>query len=70
MNTSNLSVPNQVKELPDVGTQLSIKTFNGSVFVVDQNGKLVDGQISVKAETSVDDITRVTLTFYSYDNEL
>ena len=50
-------------------TYLSTYSENGNVYVVDQNGDLVNGVISNTIETSVDSGTVITLTAYSYEEK-
>jgi hypothetical protein len=48
-------------------TVLSVKSANGSIFLVDEKGEMIQGLISVTAETSVADGTIITAKFYSHN---
>ena len=65
---SNLSIPQGHPDMPKTGnTRLSIKASGGHIWVVDQDGFMVDGVISVKAHTAIDELTTLEIKCYSHD---
>lgn len=57
--------------MPDVTprtgkTFLSVKQIDGNIFIVDQDGDLINGLISCKASTSFDEGTTLELKAYSH----
>lgn len=51
------------------GTFLSVKEVNGSIYIVDQNGEMINGLVSCSAHTSIGDYPTLELIAYSYDLE-
>lgn len=66
----DIAAPNKTDGLKVGKTFLSIKSVNGNLFVVDQNGDMVNGLISCSAKSEVDSFTEITMKVVSYDNEL
>lgn len=61
----NITFPDSVGiEMGD--TYLSIKSVNGHLYVVDQNGKLINGIISITGKSTVDDKTTMIIECISY----
>lgn len=73
MTNNNIATPNAVrlKDMPKQGkTSLSVKSVNGNLYIVDQDGLMIQGLMSCSAKSGVDCITEITLTCASFDNEL
>lgn len=55
------------KNAPKVGiTFLSVKSVGGNIYIVDQNGDMINGLISCSVNTEVDCLTKISLTCVSH----